>query len=226
MPASPAVRPARGRPQSPRLDRLLDVAAEVFARRGYRQTDVQEIADALGVGKASLYRRYPTKRELFLAAADHGMRRMREAVLAAAEREADPLGRLDAAIRAYLEHFDRHPQHVELLIQERAEFRDRKTNTYFAHRDEYRRRWRGLYLQLMHAGRIRRMPVERLMDVLGNLVYGTMFTNFFAGRTRSPERQAAEIIDVLFHGILSGNGHAGANGNGRGRARAARRGRR
>jgi len=194
--------PARGRPKSARCEDLLDVAAEVFARRGYRQADVQEIADALGVGKASLYRRYPRKRELFLAAADHGMQRLRDEVHAAADGERDPLDQLAAAIRAYLEYFDEHPQHVELLIQERAEFRDRKTNTYFAHRAANRRRWRALYLSLMRAGRVRRMPVDRLMDVVGQMVYGTMFTNFFAGRAHTPARQAADILDVMFHGIL------------------------
>jgi AcrR family transcriptional regulator len=206
--ASPAARrtPVRGRPKSARCADLLEVAATVFARRGYRQTDVQEIADALGVGKASLYRRYPTKRALFLAAADHGMRSMRERVQAAADRERDPLAQVAAAIRAYLEHFDRHPQHAELLIQERAEFRDRETSTYFTHRAAYRRRWRALYLELMRTGRLRRMPVDDLMDVVGQLVYGTMFTNVFAGRTRTPARQAADILDVVFHGILPAGG--------------------
>ena len=202
--ASPAARatPVRGRPRSQRCDDLLEVAASVFARRGYRQADVQEIADALGVGKASLYRRYPTKRALFLAAADHGMRSMRERVQAAADQERDPLAQVSAAIRAYLEHFDEHPEHAELLIQERAEFRDRETSTYFTHRAAYRSRWRAKYLDLMRAGRLRRMPVDDLMDVVGQLVYGTMFTNVFSGRRRTPARQAADILDVVFHGIL------------------------
>jgi len=44
--------------------------------------------------------------------------------------------------------------------------------------------------------------VDDLMDVVGQLVYGTMFTNVFSGRTRTPARQAADILDVVFHGIL------------------------
>jgi AcrR family transcriptional regulator len=193
----------RGRPPAPIDDRLLDTAAGIFARRGYRHTDVQEVADALGVGKASLYRRFPSKRALFLAATDHGLRRMHEQVLAAAARERDPLRQVAAAIRAYLEYFDRNPQHVELLIQERAEFRDRETPTYFAHRRSNAARWRKLYAGLMSEGRLRRMPVDRLMEVISHLVYGTMFTNFFAGRTRTPARQAADILDVVFRGILA-----------------------
>lgn len=226
MPATKRPRPApprRGRPPAPIDDRLLDTAAEIFARRGYRHTDVQEVADALGVGKASLYRRFPSKRALFLAAADQGLRRMHEQVLAAAGRERDPLRQLAAAIRAYLEYFDRNPQHVELLIQERAEFKDRETPTYFEHRKSNSARWRKLYVGLMSAGRLRRMPVDRLMEVLSHLVYGTMFTNFFVGRTRTPARQAGDILDVVFHGILA-NGAHGANGsNGARRPRAGRR---
>ena len=206
MPAARRAAP-RGRPPATDAARILEAATEVFARRGYRQTDVQEVADAVGVGKASLYRRYPTKRELFLAAADQGLRRMHEQVLAAAERERDPLRQLAAAIRAYLEFFDRNPQQVELLIQERAEFRDRETPTYFAHRASNAARWRALYVGLMREGRLRRMPVDRLMEVVSHLVYGTMFTNFFAGRTQTPARQATDILDVVFHGILA-NGHA------------------
>jgi len=194
--------PRRGRPPADIGDRLFDTAAEIFARRGYRHTDVQEVADALGVGKASLYRRFPSKRALFLAATDQGLRTMHEEVLEAAGRERDQLRQVAAAIRAYLEYFDRNPQHVELLIQERAEFRDRETPTYFAHRKSNAAHWRKLYEALMSEGRLRRMPVDRLMEVISHLVYGTMFTNFFVGRTRTPARQAADILDVVFRGIL------------------------
>ena len=219
--ASPAARrrSVRGRPKSARCDDLLEVAASVFARRGYRQTDVQEIADALGVGKASLYRRYPTKRALFLAAADHGMRSMRERVQAAADRERDPLAQLAAAIRAYLEHFDEHPEHAELLIQERAEFRDRTEPTYFAHRKSGISRWRRLYQDLIDAGRVRPMPVDRISDVMSSAVYGTMFTNFFAGHSKSSAQQAQDILDVVFHGILAPGRRAGGAAGGARRRR-------
>jgi len=38
------------------------------------------------------------------------------------------------------------------------------------------------------------------------LVYGTMLTNIFSGRARTPARQAADILDVVFHGILPAGG--------------------
>ena len=47
------------------------------------------------------------------------------------------------------------------------------------------------------------MPLERVIDVLGDVLYGTMFTNHFAGRDKPFEAQAQDILDVVFNGILS-----------------------
>jgi AcrR family transcriptional regulator len=198
----------RGRPRDETLSRrrceeILAVATRYFAGRGYRNTDVQEIADDLGVGKGTIYRYFSSKRDLFLAAADRGMRQLREEVEAARSRVADPLDQVAAAIRAYLRFFDTRPELVELLIQERAEFRDRKKPTYFEHRDANVGRWKRLFRGLIREGRVRRVPVDRITDVASFLVYGTMFTNFFLGRKTSSERQAADVIDILFNGLLS-----------------------
>ena len=200
--ASRTTSPASGAHADPLRGRILATAAEIFARDGYQDTDLQDVADALGIGKASVYRRFPSKQELFLAAVDDGMRRLKRAVDAAIESISDPLEQISKAVVAYLAFFDAEPGLAELLILERARFRDRKKPTYFEHREANVHRWRALYERLMLEGRIRRMPVDRITDVLGNLVYGTMFTNHFAGRTKSFEEQAADILDVFFHGIL------------------------
>jgi hypothetical protein len=64
-------------------------------------------------------------------------------------------------------------------------------------------RWREKYRALIAQGRIRDMPVERITDVMSQLVYGTMFTNYFNGQPKPSEEQAWDILDVVFHGILS-----------------------
>ncbi len=57
--------------------------------------------------------------------------------------------------------------------------------------------------ELIDSGRLRRMPVERVLNVMGDLVYGTMFTNYLSGRRESFEEQARDILDIVFNGILS-----------------------
>jgi AcrR family transcriptional regulator len=205
MQATPKRRP--GRPpdktlQSRRREEILDAAAPVFAEYGYPNTDVQFIADALQVGKGTIYRYFPSKQDLFLAAVDRGMQRLRQAT-DAATAVADPLEALERGITAYLAFFRDHPQYTELLIQERAEFKDRKKQTYFVHREANIGKWRDFFADLIVRGRVREVPVERILDVVGDLVYGTMFTNYFAGRHKPLEAQVRDVLDVLFHGILS-----------------------
>ena len=198
----------RGRPQDADLRRrrheeILDAAATIFADQGYAGTDVQILADTLGLSKGTIYRYFPSKEQLFLAAVDRGMRRLHCQVETAIADAAEPLQRIGLAIRAYLTFYRDHPEYTELLIQERAAFRDRRQPTYFVHREANRGPWRDFYRDLIAAGRIRDMPVSRIMDVLSDLVYGTMFTAYFAGRDKSPEEQAQDILDVVFNGILT-----------------------
>ncbi|HTI49870.1 MAG TPA: helix-turn-helix domain-containing protein [Planctomycetaceae bacterium] len=198
----------RGRPASAdlherRTEEILAAAAKLFAERGYADADTQELADRLGVGKGTLYRYFPSKRELFLAAADLGMRRLTERIDATLPPDGDPLESMSQGIQTYLEYFDQHPELVELLILERAQFKDRKTPTYFEHRERNSCRWEEAFRGLMAAGRIREMPVERLLGVLGDLIYGTMFTNHFTGRRGSYRIQAEEIVDFVLYGILT-----------------------
>ncbi len=201
-------KPPRGRPKDESLperrrEQILEAATTVFAQDGYPNADIQVMADRLQISKGTVYRYFPSKQELFFAAVDRGLRRLHEAVTAAGDAATDPLDRMAAAIGAYLAFFKGCPELVELLILERAEFRDRKKSVYFEHRDARVGPWRAQMQDLIAAGRLRAVPVERIADVLGDLVYGTMFTNHFAGRHKPHESQAEDILDVVFHGILS-----------------------
>jgi len=203
-----ATRKKPGRPPDPALrerrrEEILDAAIQLFAAQGYAGADLQVLADNLGIGKGTVYRYFPSKQELFLACVDHVVRGVRAAIDRVIAGIDDPLERIAAAIGAHIRHYAAHPQSVELLIQERALFKDRKKPSYFEHRDANVERWRALYRSLIAEGRLRDIPVERITDVICDLLYGTMISNYF-NRDRKPlHEQVADVIDVFYHGILS-----------------------
>ena len=58
-----------GRPRSERADRaIIDAALSVFAESGTEGLCIERVAARAGVGKATIYRRWPNKEELLLAA--------------------------------------------------------------------------------------------------------------------------------------------------------------
>src|SRR4249919_800288 len=150
-----AKRPAGEALWESRKEEILTEAARLFAERGYSETDTQLLAETIGVGKGTVYRYFPSKRQLFLAAADRVMRMMRERVDARMARIEDPLERITNGVHEFLEFFGEHPQFVELLIQERALFRDRTRPTFIEHREMNVDRWRAFYRDLISQGRVR-----------------------------------------------------------------------
>ena len=186
-----------------RREEILDEATRLFARLGFADTDTQVLVDNLGVGKGTLYRYFPSKRELFLAAVDRVMRRMRLRIDESLCNIDDPLEQMSRGIHAYLTFFAEHPGYVELLIQERALFKDRKKPTYFEHRETNQKYWHNLYRKCIGEGRMRDVPVERISDTISNLLYGKMLTNYFIGQSKPIEEQASDLLDIVFHGILS-----------------------
>lgn len=187
-----------------RRQAIVETSARLFAEHGYNDCDMECLAAELGIAKGTLYLYFPGKQDLFFACVDWGMREMQLAVRAAADSTEDPFEKLSKGIRTYLAFFDEHPHYVELLIQERAIFKDRKRPTYFEYREANRGYWRELYRSLIAAGRMRSdLPVERILDAIGNMLYGTMYTNHFIGRTVSLDEQYQSLLKVILTGILS-----------------------
>jgi len=200
-----------GRPRDPELEarrrgQILDTAAKVFAGFGFAGTQVQVIADRLGVGNGTVYRYFPTKEALFLAAVERGLEELTAEMDAVLDAPApDPVAHVRRAVRTYLGFFHRRPEMAELFIQERAAFPHHHRPLYFARKDgdaidaKHSRFWE----QLVASGVLRAVPRERFFAVMGDLLYGTILTNLLSGRPTDPDAQTADILDVILGGLLA-----------------------
>ncbi len=219
--AAPRRRPGPGRPKDPELEvrrkaQILDVAARVFATYGFANTQVQTIANHLGVGNGTIYRYFPTKDQLFLAAVERGLKELDTEMDRVLTQPLDPFEQITLAIRTYLDFFHRRPEMAELFIQERAAFPHHHRPLYFATREEDEKACKHaeFFRRVMETGRVRAMPMERLFSVVGDLLYGTILTNLLSGRPADPESQARDVVDVIFNGIVNhGEGTKNAKGD-------------
>ncbi|MBI4536340.1 MAG: TetR/AcrR family transcriptional regulator [candidate division NC10 bacterium] len=74
-----------------RRRQIIEAAATLFSRKGFRGTTTREIAEAVGVSEAMLFKHFVTKEELYAAIIEtkSHARRVMDPALAAAEREDD-----------------------------------------------------------------------------------------------------------------------------------------
>jgi AcrR family transcriptional regulator len=182
---------------------ILDAAVSTFAAKGYAQTDVQEIADHVGVGKGTVYRHFGNKEALFLAAVKHARDKLITAVDAVQDQESDPLVQLRTCMTAILRFFDAHPEVVELLIEERALFRNRRPSLFFEHDEARQQEWADRLRAMIQAGVLRDIPVHEIQDTISRFVFGAMFFNYFEGSRQPLADDPHTMFDILFHGLVA-----------------------
>ena len=198
-----------GRPKDPDLEarrkaEILAAAAAAFAELGFAGTQVQTIADRLGVGNGTVYRYFPTKEALFLAAVERGLTELSKEMDAVLTAHGDPFTQMREAVRTYLRFFHDRPELAELFIQERATFRQHHRPLYFITKDEQERcKHDAFFARLVDSGTIRPIPQERFFNVIGDLLYGTILTNLLSGRPVDLDAQADDVLDVILNGVLA-----------------------
>lgn len=73
---------------------IIQVAGELFARFGYKKTTMDEIAQALRMGKSSLYYYFKSKEEVFQAVVEKEAAQLKAAILVAVNSVTDPMEKL------------------------------------------------------------------------------------------------------------------------------------
>jgi AcrR family transcriptional regulator len=185
-----------------RSDEILAAAVDLFASHGFAATDVQQIADKAGVGKGTVYRHFTNKDKLFLAAADLGLRQLKDAVNQSADGQGNALERLRGGVMAFLRFFREHPEFVDLMIQERAHFRDRESPTFFGRKDdEMTCQWRDEFKGLIEQGILRPLPVEHLMDFIEQSLFGAVLVHFLGKRDPLTAASGERTADMILNGI-------------------------
>lgn len=87
-------------PREQRRLQLLDVAASVFAERGYHAAAMDDIAEAAGVSKPVLYQHFPSKHELYRALVDRACDQLVDLVREAIASTENNRERVERAIAA------------------------------------------------------------------------------------------------------------------------------
>lgn len=108
--------PAEQARSQTRRQRILEEAASVFSRRGYRATSVDDIAEASATSKGGVYFHFPNKEAIFLALLERMAALLRDRVERAMAGSVGPTAKLDAALLTMLHTFAAHRSLARLFL--------------------------------------------------------------------------------------------------------------
>jgi AcrR family transcriptional regulator len=140
---------------SDRWEQIVETSAQIFQEKTFDATSLQDIADAVGIHKGSLYHYIGTKEDLLYAVVDKAHQGTRVANTRWRSLTEEPL----EAIRAFVEDHTRAS--IDLLVYAAVYFRDsgaldpERREAILTARDRYQGQLRDLVIAAAEAGLLR-----------------------------------------------------------------------
>lgn len=97
-------------------ERILDAALDIFSKKGYHDTRLDEIVQESHTSKGSIYFHFPNKEKLFLALVDQFADLLERRVTEAISQEASGMKRVHAALESVLHTFGKYRRPAKLLL--------------------------------------------------------------------------------------------------------------
>lgn len=97
---------------------ILAAAAQVFAAHGFHQATIEQIADAAGVGKGTVYLYFKSKRKLFDSLLLESLQRLIAHTKEVIESQSEPLTRLRRLTNIHLRIFERNHPLLQVILRE------------------------------------------------------------------------------------------------------------
>lgn len=191
---------------------ILNVSLKVFAREGFGNTDVQVIADLARVGKGTVYRHFGNKEQLFLATAKFSLEQVAQFVTnkLGGETQAETIYQqqgaaclLRSVAAACAEYYKKYPQAVEIMIQERAQFRESVFPTHLMHREQVRGSIDDIVTRAIESGEFRPANAVDVTTAYADLLYGCVVNGCLEGSRSNLKKRVAAAVDIFVAGLCS-----------------------
>ena len=141
------------RKRKKRIQRIVDAGAQVFARKGYHATRMQDIADELDLQKGSLYYYFDSKEALLFHIIEEELGRALVNIEAVVMLDEPPLAKIEQGVAAHFATFHGFSNVSTIFLFEKVESINvkagQKINAMSRRYEEY---WRQLLQEGVEAG--------------------------------------------------------------------------
>jgi AcrR family transcriptional regulator len=117
----------RGEKGSKRREEIVETATVLFAERGYAGASMADLAEAVGLRKASLFHHFPSKDQLYAAVLERPLHEVSGAIARASMAEGDFPKRLDGLSDALVDVIAAQPHAARLLVREAMQWSGENT---------------------------------------------------------------------------------------------------
>jgi len=184
------------------LEEIIAAAAKVFQTKGYHAATVQDIADAVGILKGSLYHHVKSKEDLLYLIVKEPIARIYERMAEIVATDLPAGEKLRRAVLAQIEAFDQHYPHLFVYLHEREEMKRGFREQFKLSPKQYERCWQQILREGVKSGEFRADLDVQVVSygVLGMLNW---LYKWYDPRGRLSAREVADQLSALALGGLA-----------------------
>lgn len=181
---------------------VLTLSAQLFARHGYKATNLRMVADRLGVTRQALYYHFDSKGEILGALFDEQM-----TALEASAASAEPLGnepRFAAIVRGHLNVILGNPDLTAVLVHERPETDRIEGLRARQRRRAYTNQIAAAYAEGVAEGRLRPVDPTRAANIVFGAANSVTVWYHPQRSSATPKQVLDDVMSLLSGGFLAG----------------------
>lgn len=180
---------------------IIDAAAEIFYRKGYSETSVQDVADAVGILKGSLYYYIDSKEDLLFQMLLEVHEDAKSVVTETAALDIPPLDRLRIYIQRHVEYNARNLAKIAVYYHDFGLLTPERRKAIVGQRGYYEDFVKRLIEEAQERG-----DVDPSVDpsLIGNAIFGIvnwLYTWYKPGGSASPEYLGNLYAEVIVEGV-------------------------
>jgi TetR/AcrR family transcriptional regulator, cholesterol catabolism regulator len=188
-------------------DRILRVAAEVFARKGYHGTGVAELGEAAGLKRGALYYHIGSKEDLLYNLSKRHVEEALERGKAVVESDLHPVDKLRALAREHVQTIAARRDEVTVVLREMHALTGKRARQLAKLRDEHQSLFAQVLQEGVDQGVFRSADHVTVLGVLGMFNWTYVWFDPEKGPL-SPEQVADKLTDLAVYGELLGRTQA------------------
>jgi len=180
-----------------RRTEIVDAARTVFARRGFAQGIMDEIAKEAGVAKGTLYLYFRSKTEIYKAVLDHDMKTLKASTLDRIDAAKSLKEKLRTFALARIERAEANKEFFRIMDSEGSAL----TYTRSQYRDWLREPVQRLAAAMEKAaeqGKIRQVDAEKTAWLIADMTRGTIQRRLLSQSESAPAADADFLLNFIW----------------------------
>jgi TetR/AcrR family transcriptional regulator, cholesterol catabolism regulator len=194
------------RPPRRRQQEILEAAALVFREKGYESTSIQDIADAVGILKGSLYYYIRSKEDLLYEIIKTIHEDALRNVARIDEEEGDALQKIRAFVTAHMTFMTENLVKMGVFFHDFRSLSPERREEIIAARDIYDRQLRELIKQGKEEGVVREDVDPKLASLAAMGAMNWLYQWYRPGGRQSVKQIAGGFADLIVAGLARSPG--------------------